>query len=156
MILAVGSSWGYFTSNLKGKILCGFVATPPGIEMCGEYDIVFVAALKDDNRIIITHGLHDDNRTSDANVHISRTTNEGNLVIKAMPRSYSETTFSVKVDIQGYDQDFGPGYNFLGFSSFSELKWSYVWKPSNASIIWTKWNKNTALRCIRTQGILID
>jgi hypothetical protein len=123
MILVVGSSWGYFASILKGNILRGFVATPPGIEICGEYDIVFVAALKDDNR------------TSDANVHIGRTTNEGNLVIKAMPRSYSETTFSLKVDIQGCDQDFGSSYNFLGFSSFSDLKWSYVWKPSNVSII---------------------
>jgi hypothetical protein len=123
-------SWGYFTQTLKDEILRGFVATPPGIEICGEYDIVFVAALKYDHRI------------SNANMHLRRTISEGNLDIH---RSFSGMIFSGKVTLnpnQGCDHHFGPGYNFFGFPSPSELARSYEWKPSNASIIKTELNHN--------------
>eukprot|EP00979_Chaetoceros_neogracilis_P004661 scaffold803_cov154-Chaetoceros_neogracile.AAC.2 len=61
-------SWGYCTDELGGEILpgFGFVATSPGIEVCGEYDIVFVTAHQ-------------------GAMNLRTTTNERNLVIKAMP-----------------------------------------------------------------------
>jgi hypothetical protein len=118
-------SWGYCTDELVGEILPGFgfvaaplrgfVATPPGIEVCGEYDIVFVTARQ---------GAMD----------LGTTTNEGNLVIKAMPRSSSATIFSRKVKrchhllFDTYErtfyfdlraQHFGPGSDFFGCPSLS-------------------------------------
>jgi hypothetical protein len=124
-------SWGYFTNNLKDKILHGFVATPPGIEICGEYDMLFVADIK---------YCKCDCRNINANLYLRRTTNKGNLVINSMLRSIGGMIFSGEVTGNGCDHQLRPFNNFFGFPSTSVVARSYEWKPSNASIIKTKLN----------------
>eukprot|EP00979_Chaetoceros_neogracilis_P002418 scaffold419_cov185-Chaetoceros_neogracile.AAC.3 len=134
-------SWGYRTDQ--------FVATPPGIEVSGEYDVVFVAACEDaiDNR--------EDDFISNADVWLRETTNKSNnvknLVIKAMPRSFSATIFPRKVKryhnhfFNTYErmfpldlraQHFGPGYDFFGCPSlsFGERNVSTIKKELNNNI----------------------
>lgn len=38
--------WGYHTTETSGTLLQGFQPEPPGQEISGRYDVVFVAALR--------------------------------------------------------------------------------------------------------------
>lgn len=145
-------SWGYHTNDHESKILPGFSPTQPGVELCGTYKIMFVAALR-----------YDTNQQQ-ANIFLRRQPKSGRLVIKKTSQSVaigvhgrlgtprpsgrvnSQAIFDGQVILpsQGHEIDryFGPGYNFFGFGSCSKARKSYTAMASNAGLIVTKRNDN--------------
>ena len=145
--------WGYHTTDHESQVMAGFTPTPPGREICGTYQVIYVAALAYDT------GLQQ------ANILLRRQPKAGSLVIQE-----SNTRFVVGVDGRigssrgasrtikdrtmfygqvrlpcgggGIDRYFGPGYNFYGFETNSEAALSYPFMASNASLIVTKRNDN--------------
>ena len=127
--------WGYYVNDLKDQIMPGF-SEPCGVEVCGEYDIVFAAS------------LHYDNAQGHASMLLRRTA-EGRMVIEknivqaflgiATPMIFSGNV-TMRNSIDGeIDNHFGPGYNFFGFDKDSV---DYDHKPSNATVIKTMRNNN--------------
>ena len=142
--------WGYATNATDGQILPGFAPEPPGVEICGQYEIIFAAALSFNDA------------TQNADMLLRRTTT-GYLDIDQCSVPFSvtidgtmppqqrqirgETIFNGRVGMDGgrgsdTDQYFGGGYNILGFSADSEAAQSYQNKPANASLVITRLNNN--------------
>jgi len=143
--------WGYHTKAHNSQIMPGFSLTPPGVEICGRYKVVYLAALRFDPR------------RRKANVFLRCQPEQGTLVIKRSSHPFhigvgdrlgsnarstitSPAIFDGQVNLgrQSDDMDryFGPGYNFYGFCPTSEASLSYPNKADNASLIVTKRNDN--------------
>jgi len=158
--------WGYHTNATEGQILPGFAPDPPGEEICGQYDIVFAAALRFNSS------------TQNADMLLRRTT-AGHVTIAQRSRPFSvwigrrhhqrsiigNTIHDGRIDLT--NQYFGDGYNIFGFSADSEEAQSYQHKPANASLVVTHRNNNLgrllvvserkAFRLIETeQGVMRD
>ncbi|KAL7545827.1 hypothetical protein ACHAWF_009179 [Thalassiosira exigua] len=137
----------------------GFSPTPPGVEICGTYKIVFLAALRYDTA------------QQQANIFLRRQPQSGSMVIKEaagpftigvdgrLGTSRASVTDQVIFDGQVHlpyegheiDRYFGPGYKFYGFGTDSEATLSYTSMASNASLIVTKMNDNKG-RIYRVQS----
>lgn len=145
------ANWGYYTNDLMHEAMPGFVATPPSAEICGVYDILFVAALRYNTG------------TCNADMLLRRTVREGTLTlsqtsspfdvvqrVKPLPQGgiprrrefRSQTTFSGRVEYKECHRYFGPGYNFFGLTDDSQVSQNYEFKPSNSATIVTKRNNN--------------
>ena len=144
--------WGYHTKAHCSQFMPGFSLTPPGVEICGMYKVVYLAALRFDPR------------TRKANVFLRCQPEQGTLVIKRSSHPFhigvggrlgstahseiiSPTIFDGKVSLDyrsnhDIDRYFGPGYKFYGFCPSSEASLSYPKKADNASLIVTKRNDN--------------
>lgn len=149
-------NWGYHTNEHESQIMPGFSPTPPGAEICGKYNIIYVAALRYDTG------------QQRANIYLRRQPERGTLVISksrlispftvgvsgrlgtanCSGRVTSKTVFEGAVSLPSHTWDddidnyFGPGYNFYGFGANSEATLSYPSMASNAALIVTKRNDN--------------
>ncbi|KAL7522546.1 hypothetical protein ACHAWX_007255 [Stephanocyclus meneghinianus] len=144
-------NWGYYTNDHESQIMPGFSLTPPGVEICGVYNVIYVAALRYDNV------------QKQANILLRQQPRRGSLVIQESSRQVivrahdgqgesivmtSQSIFEGRLSLPGVefgdkiDKYFGPGYNFFGFSPQSKARKSYTPMPSNASLIVTKRNDN--------------
>lgn len=148
-------NWGYHTNAHDSQIMPGFSLKPPGAEICGTYNVVYVAAL-----------CYDTNRQR-ANILLRRQPRGGRLIIKEATQSVtigvdgrlgtsrasgsvtSPAIFDGEVTLPSYhngvgiDRYFGPGYKFFGFGPDSdEATSSDPSMAANASLIVTKQNDN--------------
>eukprot|EP00592_Proboscia_alata_P006408 CAMPEP_0194354490 /NCGR_PEP_ID=MMETSP0174-20130528/2647_1 /TAXON_ID=216777 /ORGANISM="Proboscia alata, Strain PI-D3" /LENGTH=464 /DNA_ID=CAMNT_0039123463 /DNA_START=161 /DNA_END=1555 /DNA_ORIENTATION=- len=144
-------SWGHYTPSMRKKVMPGFLPSPPGTEICGEYDIVFAAALDDSNH-----------SSGGCTKIFLRMTTQGRLTIQecsnSLPVSIREdgsteqrkirakSIISAKIQMPEWGHPtwnfFGPGYKVFGFPEDSKLTRCSLEKPTNASLIVTKKNNN--------------
>ncbi|EJK67243.1 hypothetical protein THAOC_11753, partial [Thalassiosira oceanica] len=140
-------SWGLTPPALNGGIQPGFSTLPPGPEICGTYEIVYIAAVQNCSQVILRR------QPNGASLIIDEST--AKFAVGANGRLGSRGTTIVRdaVMIDGQvhlpnesgfaiDNYFGPGYKFFGFSSDSRASTSYTKNPANAGLIVTKKNDN--------------
>ena len=150
-------SWGYHTNAHDSQIMPGFSSTPPGTEICSNYKIIYLAAVRYDTstqqaNILLRHEpksgwLTIREYTLPFNIGV------GGIIMGGMRRGSSSVTsptiFDGRVDlhedgssITKIDQYFGPGYNFYGFEDNSAATKSCPSMATNATLIVTKRNDN--------------
>ncbi|EJK68332.1 hypothetical protein THAOC_10496, partial [Thalassiosira oceanica] len=143
---------------LNGGILPGFSKLPPGPEICGTYEIVYIAAVHNCSQVIFRR------QPNGASLIIDESTAEFAVGANGRLGSRGTTTIvrdAVMIDGQVHlptasrrgrsrrdesgvaiDKYFGPGYKFFGFSSDSRASASYKNNPANAGLIVTTKNDN--------------
>jgi len=114
-------------------MLPGFQAEPPGIEVCGVYDIVFVAALEYNSF------------SGNADMKLRRVAQGKVKIFETASSNIAFPIFSGRIDIPcttATNEFFGAGYNILGYGRESIETTSYTHKPTNSCTIKTHRNNN--------------
>lgn len=106
-------TWGHYTNDLNGKLMEGFQIEPPQIDdICGEYDILFVASFTPHN---------EDDKETPFRWHLRQKTSGSLLIIRhpLAPPGIELMAYCAKVVFTGQS---GPlhkciryGYNAFGF-----------------------------------------
>ena len=136
-------TWGYHTNDSMGQLMPGFYEEPPGVEICGRYDLVFAAAVRYNNvkeaaellfRRQVKGSMSIQVDSKAVNVAIGRRNNQ--VIFQ------ERSIFSGSIFMDEDSQYFGPGYHFHGFAADSVASQSYDFKAYNAAMVVTKRNNN--------------